>query len=108
MSHVIIAIEIFTKGADMKERQILRFSFGRDPIDRVRDLSSVYTSFRWGSKEQRPARSSRLLLGSVLVIVILLLAACGTTSGSENMATATPQVVRVNGFGTAANHPHAF
>jgi hypothetical protein len=93
---------------DMKERQILRFSCGRDPIYRVRDLSSVYTSFREFSKEQHTARSSQLLFGSVLAMLLLLLAACSSTSGSDNMVTATPQVIRINGFGTAANHPHAF
>ncbi len=43
----------------------------------------------------------------LLGVIMLLLAACG---GSDSSATAvaTPQAVRVNGFGTAANHPHAF
>jgi photosystem II stability/assembly factor-like uncharacterized protein len=57
-------------------------------------------------------RFSRLFPGYILgmlgVFLLLLLAACETTSNSDNMAVATPQVVRVNGFGTAANHPHAF
>src|SRR6266568_2812945 len=79
---------------DMKERQILQY---REAI-----------TINMHTKEQHSARSSRLLLGSVLGMLILLLAACGTTSSSDTMAAATPRVVRVNGFGTAANHPHAF
>lgn len=50
-------------------------------------------------------RHSSLL---ILAVLLLLLAACGSTSSSDTTATSTPQVVRVNGFGTAANHPHAF
>jgi len=78
----------------MMERQILQ------------DCKAI--SINMHTKQQHPARSSRLLLGSVLGMLILLLAACGPMSSSDNVAVATPQVVRVNGFGTAANHPHAF
>jgi hypothetical protein len=62
-------------------------------------------------KKRHTAYFSRFFSGSMpgmLVLCLLLLAACGTTSNSNNIAAATPQEVRVNGFGTAANHPHAF
>ncbi len=45
----------------------------------------------------------RLIL---LCILTLLLAACGG-NGVSNSALATPTPVRVNGFGTAANHVHS-
>ncbi len=51
-------------------------------------------------------RSCKILapLG-VLSVLLLLLAACGTTSTAA--PAATPAAVRVNGFGTAANHVHS-
>jgi photosystem II stability/assembly factor-like uncharacterized protein len=77
----------------MKERQILWY--------RKAKTMSMHT------EERSYTRSSWLALGSMLGMLLLLLAACGSTSSSE-VAVATPQAVRVNGFGTAANHPHSF
>ncbi len=51
-------------------------------------------------------KTSRLIVGSLLGVIALLLAACGGGSTMNN-PTATPVAVKVNVFGTAANHPHA-
>src|SRR6202165_5020649 len=48
------------------------------------------------------------LIGSIvsLIALSLLLVACGSTDTSAP-PTPTPTAVRVNGFGTAANHVHS-
>jgi photosystem II stability/assembly factor-like uncharacterized protein len=53
------------------------------------------------------SRSSKYLLGAVLLGLIgsLLVACGGDTSGVP--ATASPTIVQVNGFGTAENHVHS-
>lgn len=43
---------------------------------------------------------------AILSLVLLVFAACDTTATGPT-PTATPAPARVNGFGTAANHPHA-
>jgi photosystem II stability/assembly factor-like uncharacterized protein len=51
-------------------------------------------------------RSIRSFVAVIMVSVLLTLAACG--GGDTGVAeTATPAPARVNGFGTAANHPHS-
>lgn len=45
------------------------------------------------------------MLVGPMSILLLLLAACGTTGSAA--PAATPTAVRVNGFGTAANHVHS-
>src|SRR5690242_19317735 len=53
------------------------------------------------------SRSSKYLIGAVLLGLIgsLLVACGGDTSGVQ--ATASPTIVQVNGFGTAENHVHS-
>jgi photosystem II stability/assembly factor-like uncharacterized protein len=51
-------------------------------------------------------KTSRLIVVSLLSVIALLVAACGGGS-TTNTPTATPAAVKVNVFGTAANHPHA-
>jgi photosystem II stability/assembly factor-like uncharacterized protein len=57
----------------------------------------------------RAGSSGRVLRSFVAILmagVLLMLAACGGgDTGAAEMATPTP--ARVNGFGTAANHPHS-
>jgi hypothetical protein len=77
----------------MKERHILRCCKAIATI--------MYT------KEKCSTRSSHLIVESMLVALVLLLSACGGAI-SSNTASAPPAPIRVNGFGTAANHPHAF
>src|SRR5579884_2112067 len=49
---------------------------------------------------------SRLIVGSLLGAITLLVAACGG-GNTINTPTAVPSAARVNVFGTDANHPHA-
>ena len=49
---------------------------------------------------------SRLIVGSLLGVIALLVAACGG-GNTTNTPTAVPAAIKVNVFGTAANHPHA-
>jgi hypothetical protein len=76
----------------MKERHILRCCKAIATI--------MYT------KEKCSTRSSHLIVESMFVALLLLLAACGGAI-SGNTASTPPAPIRVNGFGTAANHPHA-
>ena len=48
-----------------------------------------------------------ILCYMTLILLSLLLVACGGESSSDVQATASPTAVRVNGFGTAANHVHS-
>src|SRR6266700_894219 len=62
----------------------------------------------WGTGNA-PARVLHTLLPIVCIALVLFLAGCG---GSDNGATGsttttTPTPERVNGFGTALNHPHS-
>jgi hypothetical protein len=77
----------------MKERHILRYG---------KAIATIMCT-----KEKCSTRYSRLIVGSMFVALVLLLAACGGAV-SSNTTSATPTPIRVNGFGTAANHPHAF
>src|ERR1700726_2227463 len=49
----------------------------------------------------------RWLIGTILCLLMLLVAACGGGGTPGNQATAVPTQVPVNGFGSAANHVHA-
>src|SRR5579872_4622349 len=49
----------------------------------------------------------RWLIGLLLSLLMLFLAACGGGGTPEGQATAVPTQVPVNGFGSAANHTHA-
>ena len=40
-------------------------------------------------------------------LLVLLLVSCGTLNSSDTQQAATPVPMRVNGFGTAANHTHS-
>lgn len=51
--------------------------------------------------------TARLALCCFLGLAALLVGACSDGGQGDNTATPTPAVARVNGFGTAANHPHA-
>jgi photosystem II stability/assembly factor-like uncharacterized protein len=50
---------------------------------------------------------SKWLIGPLLSLLMLFVAACGGGSTTGNQATAVPTQVPVNGFGSAANHTHA-
>jgi len=50
-------------------------------------------------------KKARYVLPIIVSLLMIALAACGG-SDTSTTATATPAVPRVNGFGTAANHPH--
>lgn len=54
-------------------------------------------------------KNAAKLLPIVCVVLVLLLAACGGSGNGTtgDTATATPAHERVNGFGTALNHPHS-
>ncbi|HLX39587.1 MAG TPA: hypothetical protein VKR42_03605, partial [Ktedonobacteraceae bacterium] len=47
------------------------------------------------------------LIGPILTLLMLFVAACGGGNSSTGQATAVPTQVPVNGFGSAANHTHA-
>lgn len=57
--------------------------------------ATKYTSFE-----------ARYLLPTIASLLIIMLTACGGSNAGV-AETATPAPVRVNGFGTAANHPHS-
>jgi hypothetical protein len=59
------------------------------------------------TKEKSSPCSSHLMVESMFLTILFLLSACGGAV-SRNTASATPTAIRVNGFGTAENHPHAF
>lgn len=59
-----------------------------------------------GCQRFNTQKTSRLIVGSLLGVIALLVAACGGGNITNN-PTATPAAVKVNVFGTAANHPHA-
>lgn len=46
------------------------------------------------------------VLSMVVILSMIMLAACGGGNDTGATVTATPAPARVNGFGTAANHPH--
>src|SRR2546423_329972 len=48
----------------------------------------------------------RYLLPIMMSLLVIMLTACGGSDPGV-AETATPAPARVNGFGTAANHPHA-
>ena len=50
---------------------------------------------------------SKWLIGPLLSLLMLFVAACGGGSSSTGQATGVPTQVPVNGFGSAANHTHA-
>jgi photosystem II stability/assembly factor-like uncharacterized protein len=52
-------------------------------------------------------KHSRYVLPVMVSLLMLVLAACGGSSATGTTTTATPAPARVNGFGTAANHPHS-
>src|SRR2546427_4987442 len=60
----------------------------------------------WFSNMTTKKISARWSLFTILSIMALVLAACGSTSTTTIPAT-TPTAVPVNGFGTAANHVHS-
>src|SRR5579884_807338 len=76
----------------------------KSPILRYHNVLAVikYT------KAKCSTRSSYLIVESVFVAFVLLLAACGGAVSNNTVASAISAPIRVNGFGTAANHPHAF
>ena len=51
-------------------------------------------------------RQGRWFIGTLLSLLMLLVAAC-SSGPTSNQATAVPTQVPVNGFGSAANHVHA-
>lgn len=58
---------------------------------------------KWNTREHwRMPRS-----GALLLVLAVLLAACGGVGGTTPQPTAAPAGPPVNGFGTAANHVHA-
>lgn len=59
-----------------------------------------------GCQRFNTRKTSRLIVVSLLSVIALLMAACGSGNTTNN-PTATPAAVKVNVFGTAANHPHA-
>ncbi len=77
----------------MRERHILWFHSTRATIMR--------------RHSRRLASSSLWLRYSMLVALTLLFAACSITGTGDTMVAA-PTAIHVNGFGTAANHPHSF
>ncbi len=60
----------------------------------------------WFSDMTTQKISARWFLFTILSIMALVLAACGSTSTATTPA-APPTVLPVNGFGTAANHVHS-
>lgn len=64
-----------------------------------------YRSYKRTNAGPRSSHWLLLMLGNLLVVCLVCMSACGNPSGDT--PSPTPTAVRVNGFGTAANHSHS-
>src|SRR5579875_2819723 len=73
----------------------------------VRFTPQPYYSLLLNEMKERYAmkRHSHFVIFSIMALLLLLLSACSASGVASPAVTPTP--VRVNGFGTAANHVHS-